>query len=122
MDFDIIEAAFNPVRIYGIEFYGISLWTQLIAGGIKSSFTSRTADSRDHERGARGTSKSSFSRKRSNEHYVRCLWKFILFHFINNCASVVHFTNRVNKKRNYRRQKTYKIRIEKLPTLRQLSG
>lgn len=36
VDSDIIEASFNPIRIY--DFYGISLWMQLIAGGIKAFF------------------------------------------------------------------------------------
>lgn len=62
VDSDIIETPFNPIRIY--EFYGISLWMQLIASGIKSSFMGRRTDSRGHRRTS-GSSSPCFGLRRS---------------------------------------------------------
>jgi len=92
---NIIEAPFNPIRIY--EFYGISLWMQLIASGIKSSFMGRITDSRGHERRKdliepqnSNCSVSAYGRTQMHPQL------FALFYSLNNCS--------VNKK---------KMRIEK---------
>jgi len=88
VDSDIIEAPFNPIRIY--EFNGISLWMQLIASGIKSSFMSRITDSRGHERCKED--------RRISEASLLCfsLWRncditltaFCPFHSLSNCYAL----------------------------------
>jgi len=98
---DIIEAPFNPIRIY--EFYGISLWMQLIASGIKSSFMGRITDSRGHER-----RKDPVEPQNSNcsVSAYGCIQMhpqlFALFYSLNNCS--------VNKKKKTKIKKKGKGR------------
>lgn len=89
VDSDIIEAAFNPIRIY--EFYGISLWMQLIANGIKSSFMGRITDSRGHERHERGPSnlKILIAPSQPMAQMRRNIRSFLsLFHSLSNCYTL----------------------------------
>lgn len=98
VDSDIIEASFNPIRIY--DFYGISLWMQLIAGGIKPSFMDRITDSRGHE----GKHPSNFRilivpfEPTAFRWCARNSSPFCPFHSLNNCIPVTRFVDKKNDK------------------------